>query len=87
MLKLPEQRAFEDALRAPDPMGALIDVVQHRLMTAGASRHDLLDSLEEFRGILKRQHLDADEDVVLEVMDFLAGWASPHMSLTAEGQE
>jgi hypothetical protein len=87
MLKPPEQKAFEDALRAANPRSALTEVVRHRLGEPGTSRQQLLDSLEEFRGILQRQGLDTDEDVVLEVMDFLAGWASPHMSLTAEGND
>lgn len=84
MLKVPEQRAFEDALRAPDPTSALAAVVRESLKEPSVTREELLEALEEFRSLLQRQGLDAEEDVVLEVMDFLAGWASPHVSLATD---
>ena len=39
-------------------------------------RRQVLNDLEEFRELL-REHGE-DEDVVLDVMDFLTGWCSPH---------
>jgi hypothetical protein len=37
--------------------------------------------LRALRGHLRDAGRDADEDMVLEVMDFLAGWSSPHMKI------
>jgi hypothetical protein len=86
MLTAPEQHTFEEARRAPDPTGALAAVVRNRLKEPGVTHQELLNSLEEFRGILQQQGQGSEEDVVLEVMDFLVGWASPHVSLAAEGK-
>ena len=72
--------AFEEALAAPKPTLALRDaVVQSR--TAGVERDAVERQLRALREHLQRAGRDTDEDVVLEVMDFLAGWSSPHMKI------
>lgn len=45
-------------------------------LTAGASRDEVMATLEDLR-------LGAPEraDVALDVMDFVLGWSSPHLSL------
>jgi len=40
-----------------------------------------MGALEEFREGLQQAHRDDDENVVLDVMDFLSGWTSPHLAL------
>lgn len=39
----------------------------------------ILEELEELRSIARREGLD--EDVVLDLMDFVTGWCSPHMKI------
>ena len=84
-MKLSMQRAFEDALQASDPTSALAGVVRGPLEPADVTHEERLEALEEFRVILRQEGRDSDEDIVLEVMDYLVGWASPHMSLAVDG--
>ncbi len=42
--------------------------------------NDLLGELEDFRFEVRTDH----DDVVLDVMDFVDGWCSPHMRVPAE---
>jgi len=65
MLTLPEQRAFDEALGADDALSALVNTVRHLLEQPGATRHQLLGALEEYRNSLRRGRRDADEDTVL----------------------
>jgi hypothetical protein len=72
--------SYEEALAAPEPTQALREaVVQAR--TAGVERAAVEQQLRALREHLRRAGREADEDVVLEVMDFLAGWSSPHMRI------
>jgi hypothetical protein len=41
----------------------------------------MLMVLEEVRIHLRRTGRTAEEDAVLEVMDFVSGWSSPHVKL------
>jgi len=75
-LMTPARGDIESALASEHPLDAL-SAEMKRLLTEGWTRDALLALLEEFRERLRVQHREADEDVVLEVMDFLAGWASP----------
>lgn len=70
---------FEAALRSPEPLARLRDAVSERL--EARERAAVGAELERFREFLADQDRDADEDVVLEVMDFLVGWSSPHTKL------
>ncbi|HVA47411.1 MAG TPA: hypothetical protein VNH11_13660 [Pirellulales bacterium] len=47
----------------------------------GQQRDSILGFFDKNRQALREAGRDSDEDVVLEVMDFLVGWCSPHMSL------
>ncbi len=49
-------------------------------LAAGASRQDVLSALEDLRA-----HDPDREDVVLDALDFVAGWSSPHVSLHQQG--
>jgi hypothetical protein len=72
--------AYEQALVDPDPTDALrTAVVQAR--EAGTDRDTIQRHLTALRVHLQQADRDADEDVVLEVMDFLTGWSSPHMRI------
>jgi hypothetical protein len=49
-------------------------------LEAGTSRNDVLADLQRLRAEL-RQNDPEREDVVLDVMDFVEGWASPHVAI------
>jgi hypothetical protein len=69
------------ALASGDRLESLRRAAEREL-EAGASREQLVAALEELRGDLRRVGgRDEDDDVVLEVMDFVNGWCSPHMRL------
>jgi len=44
----------------------------------------ILDFFEKNRQSLHEAGRETDEDSLVEVMDFLTGWCSPHMSLAAK---
>lgn len=71
---------FDAALKTPQPYESLREVVKGRL-GEGADREDLRVELEEFRVQIRRQRREADDDIVLEVLDDLTGWTSPHKKL------
>jgi hypothetical protein len=62
-------------------LDALRSVVSHELHERHADRDVVLGQLEALRGELRRAGRTQDEEVVLEVMDFLVGWCSPHVCL------
>jgi hypothetical protein len=74
--------SLERALRSPAPVLELRALAQ-RLLSEGQQQTALLDRFEAARADLRRAGRDADEDAVLDVMDFLVGWCSPHMRLTS----
>ena len=55
---------------------ALRTVIEQNLK-AGAKREPILTTMEE----LRKSVLDEQEDILLEVMDFLVSGCSPHMKL------
>jgi hypothetical protein len=79
-----EFEEFERALRQLGPRDKNLAAVVKTSLGAGQSRADALAALTRFREDLARAGRDEDEDVVLEVMDYLAGWASQHQKLEGE---
>jgi hypothetical protein len=71
---------FMAALAKPDPVLRLRDVVKE-LLTQGQEREEVLDELEHLRDALGRAGQEKTGDAVLDVMDFVVGWASPHMKV------
>jgi hypothetical protein len=67
---------FRAALASEHPLDDLRSVAEHELQ-AGTPRDQVIAKLEVLRAGLS----DADEDVVLEVLDFVTGWCSPHVRL------
>lgn len=84
MLVAEDRRLFEESLRSEDPTAALSDAVRRLHKASGKGRQEILAELEDFRNVLREENRERDEDVVLEVMDFLVGWSSPHVSLVGE---
>jgi len=71
---------FETALRSQAPLHALRKELRS-VLDEGWNREALLRQLESDRELLRAEGRSGDEDVLFEAMDFLTGWASPHMKL------
>jgi len=71
---------FNAALASEKPLERLRRTVEREL-EAGVQRERLIAQLEDLRADLRASGRENDEDVVLEVMDFLTDWSSPHMRL------
>lgn len=70
---------YRQALESREPLQALRAVVLRELDENGHNRRRVLRDLEEVRLVLRRDGLE--EDVVLDVMDFVTGWCSSHEKL------
>ena len=64
------------ALQADKPFDAL-HAVARRLVAEGIDRQALISEMETMRA----EVADDAEDAILEVMDCLAGFSSPHMRI------
>lgn len=71
---------FYTALTSEDHLDGLRRVAEHELH-AGVPRERVIAELEELRADLRRGGREDDEDIVLEVLDFVTGWCSPQMRL------
>ncbi len=71
---------LEGAVASQEPMAALRMLVT-QLTTEGLSQRAIYELFDTFRADLRVGGRDADEDVVLEVMDQIVGWCSPHVRL------
>ena len=76
-----ESEEFELALRQLGPRDQNLAAVVKTSLAAGQSRAKAFAALTQLREELASAGRDEDEDVVLEVMDYLVGWASPHQKL------
>jgi DNA-binding MarR family transcriptional regulator len=84
MLRTQDRKLFEESLRSPQPTAQLSETIRRLLRGSKRSREEILEELEEFRSFLRAAKREQDEDIVLEVMDFLVGWSSPHMRISDE---
>jgi hypothetical protein len=76
MTLLERERELLEAAPTHDELVMRLRALVKDELAAGMSREVALESLEE----LRRQAPDY-EDVALDVMDFVTGWASPRVSL------
>ncbi|MEO8606643.1 MAG: hypothetical protein ABI690_02080 [Chloroflexota bacterium] len=67
---------FKGALAKPYPLMVLRDALI-QLRSYDVEKDVLLAALESFRGQLDEQY----EDIVLDAMDLLVGFCSPHMRI------
>lgn len=70
----------EEALKGATPVEQL-RALAIAMQGEGRQPDWILQFFDTNREALRQAGRDADEDAVLEVMDFLVGWCSPHMSL------
>jgi len=77
----PETR-FAEALRSPDPVKSLRGVVLE-LAREGESKAAIYERLLAFVPLRRTQddYRDADEDILMDVMDALTGWSHPSAEL------
>ncbi|RKZ50811.1 MAG: hypothetical protein DRR16_08350 [Candidatus Parabeggiatoa sp. nov. 3] len=69
-----ELSVLKEALQQSSPMEKLETIVKD-LLSKGYSKESILAEFEYFREAMTDEDY---EDIVLEVMDFLTGWCSPH---------
>ena len=74
---------IEQALRANNPVKELRDLTLH-LLANGQTRDAILELFERARQQLRQADRETEEDAVMDAMDFLVGWCSPHMKLPPE---
>jgi hypothetical protein len=74
---------IQQALMSSAPVNELRDLALH-LLAGGQTREAILELLERARQELRLANRETDEDAVMDVMDFLVGWCSPHMKLPPE---
>jgi hypothetical protein len=71
---------FHAALHSPEPLLRMRDLVRNEL-EHGVSRAEVLGQIESLRIELRGGGREQDEDVILEVTDFVTGWSSPHLRI------
>jgi hypothetical protein len=71
---------LRDCIHKNDPVLSLRQSV-FALFSDGVSKETVLASFEMFRRELQDRGDDVLEDLVLDVMDCVAGWCSPDMKL------
>jgi hypothetical protein len=80
MIPMTAEELVEEALASSRPVPELRSVVL-RLNSQGLTKDLILDRLEQTRTKLRAAGREKDEEALMDVMDFLTGWCSPHMKL------
>ena len=78
-----ERRRFELALQ--EGRTGLVRLAE-QMKEAGASQTETYEVFERFRAELRDQGREADEDIVMDVMDRVTGWCDPTARLFADGR-
>ena len=76
MTLLEREREALAAAPSHDELVMRLRVVAKEALSAGTPRDEVMAALADLRADVPEQ-----SDVVLDVMDFVTGWASPHVSL------
>lgn len=71
---------FNAAVDSGDGLTVLRAAAERELQ-GGVPRERVVAQLEALRTELRAAGRDADDDVVLEVLDFVTGWCSPQVRL------
>ena len=83
-MSIQKQRCYEqldESLRSADPIGQLRELLRG-LLAAGHDRDALYAEMQRYVvAELRTADREADEDIVLDVMDCLVGWCAPGMRL------
>ena len=65
-----------EALRNTDILSLRESLIQFR--DKGMGKSSMIKNMEELRSVCQSE---ADEDVLMELMDFVVGFCSPHLSI------
>ena len=76
-------KRIQQALSSSEPVNGLRNWVL-QLLADGQTREAIRGLLKRTRPQLRQADRETDEDAVMDVMDFLVGWCSPHMKLPPE---
>ena len=77
------ENSIEQALRSDDPHQQLRSLAQ-RLFAQGQDTDSVLTLFETARAQLREADREADEDVLMDVMDCLVGWCGPAARLSPD---
>ena len=77
------QDKLEAALQSEQPEDELQNLVVE-LHAQGNSQKEIYLMFEDFRDHLRRHNRESDEDKILDVMDVIVGWCSPHCRIFEE---
>lgn len=77
---MPIEACFDEALRSDDRVAELRRLAQ-RMLEEGSALDAVLSRFERARQELRTAARADDEDAVMDAMDFVTGWCSPHMKL------
>lgn len=77
------QDKFEEALCHPKASEQL-RALALELAAQGQTQQQVYDVFEQFRAYLRETEREADEDMIMDVMDCISGWCSPHARLFNE---
>jgi len=62
----------------------LRDFARELVVARGYTYEEVLDVFESVRAELREDDDEVREDAVMDVMDFIDGWCSPHMKLDTQ---
>jgi len=71
---------FEAALKSSDPLESLASFAVE-LSSNNYNQDEIFQIFDSFRAELRIAGRNSDEDIVMEVMDRICGWCSPHKKL------
>src|SRR5439155_13223602 len=72
------EAALGQALQSDEPLQKARSLAQ-QLVNSGQSKQKILEQFEQSRQRLRKEGKEREEDVLLDVMDFIEGWCSPPM--------
>lgn len=73
--------AYVAALQSEHPVLALREAAQAELQALNGDRDRLVHELEQLMLEAREEGRESDEEIVADVIDFVAGYCSPHMRI------